>query len=58
MEDKLKQLRKFSTTSFAVWPFDEKTDISKLHADVVILGLNPSKDIAFGVNFHGKRFDV
>lgn len=57
MEDKLKQLRKFSTASFAVWPFDV-TDTSRLHANVVILGLNPSKDIEFGTNFHGKRFDV
>ena len=51
------QLRKFNTASFAVWPFDE-ADTSQLHADIVILGLNPSKDIEFGVNFHGKRFDV
>ena len=57
MKDKLKQLRKFSTASFAVWPFDE-SDTTKLHSKLVILGLNPSKDIEFGVNFHGKRFDV
>jgi len=57
MEDKLNQLRKFSTASFAVWPFDV-TDTSRLHADVVILGLNTSKDIGFGINFHGKRFDI
>ncbi len=57
MKDKLIQLKKFSTASFAVWPFDE-LDTSKLHRKLVILGLNPSKDITFGVNFHGKRFDV
>lgn len=57
MKDKLQQLKKFSTASFAVWPFNE-ADTTKLHAEVVILGLNPSKDIEFGVNFHGKRFDV
>lgn len=57
MKDKLEQLKEFLTASFAVWPFDE-TDTSQLHANLVILGLNPSKDIKFGVNFHGKRFDV
>lgn len=57
MKDKLQQLRKFNTASFAVWPFDE-SNTTKLHSKLVILGLNPSKDIAFGVNFHGKRFDV
>lgn len=57
MEDKLQQLKKFSTASFAVWPFDED-DTTKLHENLVILGLNPSKDIEFGMNFHGKRFDV
>jgi hypothetical protein len=57
MKEKLSQLRKFNTASFAVWPF-EVADTSKLHANVVILGLNPSKDTEFGVNFHGKRFDV
>jgi len=57
MKDQLQQLRKFSTASFAVWPFDE-SDTSQLHANLVILGLNPSKDIGFGVNFHGKRFDL
>ena len=57
MKDKLQQLKKFSTASFAVWPFNE-ADTSRLHAEVVILGLNPSKDIEFGANFHGKRFDV
>lgn len=57
MKENIQKLKQFSTASFAVWPFDE-TDTAKLHADVVILGLNPSKDIEFGVNFHGKRFDV
>lgn len=57
MKDKLQQLKKFSTASFAVWPFNE-ADTTKFHAEVVILGLNPSKDIEFGVNFHGKRFDA
>lgn len=57
MKDKLAQLKKFSTASFAVWPFNE-ADTTKFHAEVVILGLNPSKDIEFGVNFHGKRFDI
>ncbi len=57
MKDKLQQLKQFSTASFAVWPFDE-TDTSQLHTNLVVLGLNPSKDIEFGVNFHGKRFDV
>ena len=57
MTDKLIRLKKFSTASFAVWPFDE-LDTSKLHSKLVILGLNPSKDMTFGVNFHGKRFDV
>ena len=57
MKDKLQRLKKFSTASFAVWPFNE-ADTSRLHANLVILGLNPSKDIEFGVNFHGKRFDV
>lgn len=57
MKEKLQQLRKFSTASFAVWPFTE-ADTSQLHANLIILGLNPSKDIEFGVNFHGKRFDV
>ncbi len=57
MQNQIDQLRMFSTASFAVWPFDEKTDVSKLHSNLVILGLNPSKDIEFGVNFHGKRFD-
>ncbi len=57
MKDKISQLKKFRTASFAVWPFDE-LDTSKLHSKLVILGLNPSKDITFGVNFHGKRFDV
>lgn len=57
MKDKLAQLKKFSTASFAVWPFNE-ADTTKFHAEVVILGLNPSKHIEFGVNFHGKRFDV
>lgn len=56
MKDKLSQLKKFSTASFAVWPFNESDTV--LHSKLVILGLNPSKDIAFGVNFHGKRFDV
>lgn len=56
MKDKLSQLKKFSTASFAVWPFDESH--TALHSRLVILGLNPSKDITFGVNFHGKRFDV
>ncbi len=56
MKDKLSRLKKFSTASFAVWPFDES--YTELHNKLVILGLNPSKDIAFGVNFHGKRFDV
>jgi len=57
MKDKLAQLKKFSTASFAVWPFDE-TDTSQLHANLIILGLNPSKDIEFGVNLLGKRFDI
>lgn len=57
MKDKLQQLKQFSTASFAVWPFNE-ADTSQLHANVVILGLNPSKDIKFGLNFHGKRFDL
>ena len=57
MKDMVAQLRKFNTASFAVWPFDE-SDTTKLHSKLVILGLNPSKDITFGVNFHGKRFDV
>lgn len=57
MKDKLIQLKKFSTASFAVWPFNE-SDTDTLHSKLVILGLNPSKDIMFGVNFHGKRFDV
>lgn len=57
MKDKLQQLKQFSTASFAVWPFTE-ADTSQLHANLVILGLNPSKDIEFGVNFHGKRFDL
>lgn len=56
MKEKLPQLKKFSTASFAVWPFDEESTV--LHSKLVILGLNPSKDITFGVNFHGKRFDV
>ena len=57
MDEKLLKLKQFSTVSFAVWPFEE-VDTSQLHAKVVILGLNPSKDIEFGVNFHGKRFDL
>ncbi len=57
MKDKLSRLKKFSTASFAVWPFDE-SNTTTLHSKLVILGLNPSKDITFGVNFHGKRFDV
>ena len=57
MEEKLQKLKQFHTASFAVWPFDE-SDTSQLRANLVILGLNPSKDIKFGVNFHGKRFDV
>ena len=56
MKDELSQLKKFSTASFAVWPFNESN--TTLHSSLVILGLNPSKDIMFGVNFHGKRFDV
>lgn len=56
MKDKLTQLKKFSTASFAVWPFNES--YTTLHSKLVILGLNPSKDITFGINFHGKRFDV
>jgi hypothetical protein len=58
MRDKIKQLKNFNTASFAVWPFNEETDISKLHADVVIVGLNPSKEVIFGVNFHGGHFDT
>jgi hypothetical protein len=57
MEEKLQKLKQFHTASFAVWPFDE-TNTSQLHANLIILGLNPSKDIEFGVNFHGKRFDM
>jgi hypothetical protein len=56
MKSKLPRLKKFNTASFAVWPFDESN--ITIHSKLVILGLNPSKDTAFGVNFHGKRFDV
>ena len=57
MKDKLQQLKQFSTASFAVWPFTE-ADTVQLHSNLIILGLNPSKDIEFGTNFHGKRFDL
>lgn len=58
MQDKLKQLSHFKTAAFAVWPFDTEADHEELHADTVILGLNPSKEVAFGKNFHGGRFDL
>jgi hypothetical protein len=57
MKDKFQQLKQFSTASFAVWPFNEH-DTDKFHSNLIILGLNPSKDIEFGTNFHGNRFDV
>lgn len=59
MNNKLKKLKQFNTASFAVWPFDPKKDLKKIHSRIVIMGLNPSAKIKFGENFHkeGHQFD-
>ncbi len=62
MEDKLKKLRRFTTATFALWPFDPKKDSARLHTKLVILGLNPSGTTSFGTNFatfrgYGGKYD-
>ena len=58
----IKQLQQFATGTFALWPFDPAKDTQKIHAKLVILGLNPSGQTAFGTNFatrrgYGGKFD-
>lgn len=63
--DKLEELEKYNTASFAVWSADDIKDVSVigdeynvLHTKVIILGLNPSVGIEFPHNFHYKeQFD-
>lgn len=60
-----KKLKRFNTATFAIWDSINIRDtsliseesISKLHANVIILGLNPSTGISFPHNFHCGRYD-
>jgi len=65
-KEKFNKLKKFKTVSFALWNDKDFSDtkyiennLSKLRADIIILGLNPSKDISFLKNFHyqSSKFD-
>lgn len=60
------KLKNFKTASFALWnpeyeKFQDaeciKKNIKSLHARVIILGLNPSREINFLKNFHKGRYD-
>jgi len=58
----LKKLKRFTTATFALWPFDPEKDSKRIHNKLVILGLNPSGKIKFGTNFatqrgYGGRYD-
>jgi len=63
-KEKLKRLGKFKTASFALWNKNDisdtkyiKNNLSELHTNIVILGLNPSADVSFLKNFHYGRYD-
>lgn len=64
--NQLKKLKKINTASFALWNPDHKKfndteyikeNIANLHAHVIILGLNPAREINFLENFHKGRYD-
>ena len=62
---KFENLKNFETATFALWNFDDirnidiiEKNLSKLHTNIIILGLNPSASITFPNNFHCKeQFD-
>jgi len=59
MNKKLKKLKRFTTASFAIWPFDPEKDSKRIHSRIIIIGLNPAARVKFGENFHkeGHQFD-
>lgn len=63
-KEKFKKLKSFNTGTFALWNLDDISDteiisnnLPKLHANLIIIGLNPSAGIVFLGNFHRKRYD-